>query len=84
MNYTAEDLSYLMNTNFESAYHLCQLAQPLLKASGAGNIVFMSSVSGVISVNVGTIYGATKGSLLRKITLFLLHQLASFDLRIEV
>ncbi|XP_048235660.1 tropinone reductase homolog At2g29170 isoform X2 [Ricinus communis] len=63
VKYTAEDFSYLVNTNFESAYHLSQLAQPLLKGSGAGSIVFMSSVSGVLSVNVGTIYGATKAAM---------------------
>ncbi|KAK7833536.1 tropinone reductase like protein [Quercus suber] len=48
---------------FESAYHLSQLAHPLLKASSAGSIVFVSSVCGVVSVSVGSIYGATKGNL---------------------
>ncbi|KAI5321896.1 hypothetical protein L3X38_030968 [Prunus dulcis] len=61
--YTAEDYTFLMSTNLESAYHLCQLAHPLLKASGAGNIVFLSSVAGVVSLEVGTIYSATKGAM---------------------
>ncbi|XP_019056608.1 PREDICTED: tropinone reductase homolog At2g29290-like isoform X3 [Tarenaya hassleriana] len=61
--YTAEDFSFLMATNFESSYHLCQLSHPLLKASGSGSIVFMSSVCGVVSINVGSIYGATKGAM---------------------
>ncbi|KAI4332641.1 hypothetical protein L6164_017533 [Bauhinia variegata] len=61
--YTAEDYSFLLSTNLESAYHMCQLAYPLLKASGAGSIVFMSSIAGVTSVNVGSIYGATKGAI---------------------
>ncbi|CAB4282398.1 unnamed protein product [Prunus armeniaca] len=47
--FTAEDYTFLMSTNLESAYHLCQLAHPLLKASGAGNIVFVSSVAGAIN-----------------------------------
>lgn len=38
VKYMAEDLSFLMATNFESAYYLSQLAHPLLKASGAGKI----------------------------------------------
>uniref|UniRef100_A0A6N2MJU2 Uncharacterized protein n=1 Tax=Salix viminalis TaxID=40686 RepID=A0A6N2MJU2_SALVM len=59
---TSEDISLYLNTNFVSAYHLCQLAHPLLKNSGAGNIVFMSSVAGVVSVSV-SIYGATKGAI---------------------
>ncbi|KAK9279514.1 hypothetical protein L1049_013193 [Liquidambar formosana] len=60
--YTAEEVSTVMSTNFESAYHLCQLGHPLLKASGAGSIVFNSSVAGVVSLSVGSIYGATKVS----------------------
>ncbi|EOY33947.1 NAD(P)-binding Rossmann-fold superfamily protein isoform 2 [Theobroma cacao] len=59
-DFTAEDFSFIMGTNFESAYNLCQLAYPLLKASGAGSIVFLSSVSGVVSVSFGSLYGATK------------------------
>lgn len=63
--YTAEDYTFLTSTNLESAYHLCQLAHPLLKASGAGNLVFLSSVAGVVSVaEVGSIYSATKGALI--------------------
>ncbi|KAH9701445.1 Tropinone reductase [Citrus sinensis] len=63
VEYMAEDLSFLMSTNFESAYHLSQLAHPLLKASGAGNIILVSSVCGVLSTNLGTIYAATKGAM---------------------
>ncbi|XP_019056538.1 PREDICTED: tropinone reductase homolog At2g29330-like [Tarenaya hassleriana] len=63
VEYTAEDFSFLMATNFESAYNLCQMAHPLLKASGYGSIVFMSSAAGIQSSNVGSIYSATKGAL---------------------
>ncbi|CAA7026315.1 unnamed protein product [Microthlaspi erraticum] len=59
---TAEDFSSLMATNLESAYHISQLAHPLLKASGYGSIVFISSVSGVVS-GTASIYGATKGAM---------------------
>ena len=53
-----------MTTNFESAYHLSQLAHPLLKASGAGSIVFISSVAGVVSLNIGfSIPSAAKGAM---------------------
>ncbi|TXG74163.1 hypothetical protein EZV62_002742 [Acer yangbiense] len=60
LEYNEEDFSFLMATNFESAYHLSQLAHPLLKTSGAASIVFMSSVGGVVSVELGSIYSATK------------------------
>lgn len=46
VEYSAEDFSFLLATNLESAYHFCQLAHPLLKASGSGVIVFNSSVAG--------------------------------------
>ncbi|XP_075635554.1 tropinone reductase homolog At5g06060-like isoform X1 [Castanea sativa] len=62
LEYTAQDFSFIMATNFESAYHLSQLAHPLLKASSAGSIVFVSSVCGVVSVSGGSIYGASKGN----------------------
>uniref|UniRef100_A0A7N0U4D7 Uncharacterized protein n=1 Tax=Kalanchoe fedtschenkoi TaxID=63787 RepID=A0A7N0U4D7_KALFE len=61
--YTKEELSKVMATNFESAYHFSQLAHPLLKASGSGSIVFLSSVAGVVSVGVGSIYGVSKGAV---------------------
>ncbi|PKI35254.1 hypothetical protein CRG98_044345 [Punica granatum] len=63
LEYTAIDFSILMSTNVESGYHLSQLAYPLLKASGAGNIVFLSSVCGVTSVGTGSVYGIAKAAL---------------------
>ncbi|XP_010457924.1 PREDICTED: tropinone reductase homolog At1g07440-like isoform X2 [Camelina sativa] len=60
---TAEDFSFHVSTNLESAYHLSQLAHPLLKTSGCGNIVFMSSVAGVVSLTFSSIYSATKGAM---------------------
>ncbi|KAF5729613.1 hypothetical protein HS088_TW21G01780 [Tripterygium wilfordii] len=62
--YSAEEFSYLMATNLESAYHFCQLTYPLIKAAGVGSIVFISSVAGLIDIGSGSIYGAAKGSLL--------------------
>lgn len=53
-----------MDTNFVSGYHLCQLAYPLLKASGYGSIVFISSISGLKALPLCSIYGASKGRFL--------------------
>jgi len=62
LDFTAEDFAFLMNTNLESCFHLSQLAHPLLKASEAASIIFMSSVSGLVATNiVSVIYSATKG-----------------------
>lgn len=56
-----EDFSYTMGTNFESPYHLCQLSHPLLKASGNGSIVFISSIAGVVALPAVSVYAASKG-----------------------
>ncbi|KAL4188684.1 hypothetical protein AMTRI_Chr08g161640 [Amborella trichopoda] len=63
VEYTANDFSFLVSTNLESAYHMCQLSHRLLKASEAGSIVFISSVAAVVAVNVGSIYPATKAAM---------------------
>lgn len=62
VDFTAEEYSFLMATNLESAFHLSQLAHPLLKASGAGSIVFISSIAGVVAVRNLSVYAATKGT----------------------
>ncbi|OWM70031.1 tropinone reductase homolog At5g06060-like [Punica granatum] len=63
VEYSEEDYSKIMATNLESAYHLCQIAYPLLKASGSGSIVFISSVAGLLSLGTGSIYAATKAAI---------------------
>jgi len=61
-DHTAEDYSSVMATNFESVFHLCQLAHPLLKATGAGSIINISSIAGTIAVSSTLLYAATKGT----------------------
>ena len=61
MEYTSEDYVKIMSTNLESAFHISQIAHPLLKASGVGSIVFISSVAGLVRLSTASIYGATKG-----------------------
>lgn len=70
---TAEDYAFVTTTNLESAYNLSQFAHPLLKASGAGNIVFVSSIAGVVSVaGIGSVYAAAKGTVFQLITIYCL------------
>ncbi|WZY89991.1 tropinone reductase homolog At2g29310 isoform X1 [Brassica napus] len=61
--YGADDFAFHISTNLKPAYHFSQLSHPLLKASGYGSIVFMSSIAGVVSMSGGSIYGITKGAL---------------------
>ncbi|XP_030514615.1 tropinone reductase 1-like isoform X3 [Rhodamnia argentea] len=63
LDHTPEDCSYVLKTNLESPYHLCQLAHPLLKASGDGNIVFISSVAGLRALPALSMYSASKGAI---------------------
>jgi len=49
LEYTEEQIETGMSANFESAFHTCQLAYPLLKASGNGSIVDVSSLSGTVA-----------------------------------
>lgn len=62
-DHTAEDYNRIMSTNLESPYHISQLAYPLLKASGSGNIVFISSVAGGIALPAISAYAASKGAI---------------------
>lgn len=62
LEFTPTEFSTLMATNFESAFHLSQLAHPLLKSSGEGSVVFTSSVSGFVSLKSMSVHGATKGN----------------------
>ncbi|KAL1361798.1 hypothetical protein AAHE18_03G031000 [Arachis hypogaea] len=48
---TEEDFRFLVSTNLESAFHISQLAYPLLKSSEAASVVFISSIAGVQKVN---------------------------------
>ncbi|KAK3038723.1 LOW QUALITY PROTEIN: hypothetical protein RJ639_028330, partial [Escallonia herrerae] len=63
VQHTLEDYSSIMGTNFESPYHLCQLAHPLLKASGRASIVFISSVAGSMALPAVSLYAASKGAI---------------------
>ncbi|XP_057523721.1 tropinone reductase homolog At5g06060-like [Amaranthus tricolor] len=58
-----EEYAKIMATNLESAYHLCQLAHPLLKGSGTGGIVFISSVAGVTNLGTGSVYATSKAAI---------------------
>ena len=61
MDHTAEDISTIMSTNFEATYHFSQLAHPLLKASGHGAIVNISSISTSKVLPGVSAYAASKG-----------------------
>ncbi|KAG0481753.1 hypothetical protein HPP92_012611 [Vanilla planifolia] len=63
LDVNGEDFSHLISANLESCFHLSQLGHPLLKSSGAGSIVSISSIGSFLSFEGGTIYAATKGAM---------------------
>ncbi|XP_009407503.2 noroxomaritidine/norcraugsodine reductase-like [Musa acuminata AAA Group] len=63
MAVTLEEYKFVMGTNFDSAFHLCQLAHPLLKATGRGTIVFNSSIAGMVGIDNFSVYAMTKGAM---------------------
>lgn len=60
LEYTEQDFRHIIGANLESPYHLCQIAYPLLKASGKGSIVFISSVAGTMGLPVLSVYSVSK------------------------
>ncbi|KAK1313619.1 hypothetical protein QJS10_CPA06g00039 [Acorus calamus] len=60
---SAEEYSLIMATNFESGFHLSQLAHSLMRQSGKGNIVFISSVSSFVAMPFVCLYASTKSAL---------------------
>lgn len=61
---TEEDYHLVMSTNLDSAFILCQLCYPLLKAAGGGVILFNSSVAGgPTAMKSGPVYAMTKAAM---------------------
>ncbi|SFD50316.1 SDR family oxidoreductase [Spirosoma endophyticum] len=65
VDYSPAEYEHILNTNLRSAYELSQRAHPLLKSSGNGKVVFVSSVSGLAHTSSGSLYGMTKAAMLQ-------------------
>lgn len=64
VHYTADEYSFLMSTNLESAFNLCQLCHQSLKNSSDSVVIFNSSVAGgPTAMKSGAIYGMTKAAM---------------------
>ncbi|XP_059305549.1 tropinone reductase homolog isoform X1 [Lycium ferocissimum] len=80
--FTEEDYSILMKTNFEASHHISQIAHPVLKASGSGSIVFISSVAGLVALPTNSMYSATKGAM-NQLTRNLAYEWAKDNIRVN-
>ena len=63
--YSEEEYHKVFSTNLTSAFHLCQLCYPLLKQSGEGKIINVSSVAGLTHLRTGAVYAMTKAALIQ-------------------
>lgn len=71
-----------MKTNFESSHHISQMAHPILKASGSGSIVFISSVGGIVAMPISSMYAVTKGAM-NQLTRNLAYEWAKDNIRVN-
>jgi Tropinone reductase 1 len=65
IEYSPLEYDHVVTTNMRSVYELCQAAYPLLKTTGNGKIVMVSSVSALTHTSSGSLYGMTKAALLQ-------------------
>jgi len=62
-DYLEEEVDHILNTNLRSAFELSRLCYPLLKTSGQGSVVNISSVAGLTHLKTGAVYGMTKAAM---------------------
>ena len=63
IDYTPDEYRQVLETNLDSAFHLCRAAYPLLAASESGCIVNVGSVAGSVAVLSGLPYALSKAAL---------------------
>lgn len=64
VDYSEEDYRKVMSTNLDSAFAMCQLCHPLLKAAGGASVIFNSSVAGgPTAMRSGAVYAMTKAAI---------------------
>ena len=65
IEYTPEDFNHIFQTNINSAFELCINLYPMLKASGNGSVINVSSVAGLGHMKTGVVYGMSKAALVQ-------------------
>lgn len=68
LEYTPEELDFILTTNFKSMYELSKACHPFMKRApsdgkGMSSIVNVGSVAGVTCMKSGTPYAATKAAM---------------------
>lgn len=67
IDYTEEDLEFVLRTNFQSMFEVTKLCHPYLKREKkeqrTSSVVNIGSVAGVVCIKSGTPYAATKAAM---------------------
>lgn len=63
-NMEKDEISYLLDVNFKSAYYLTSLVIPKMKEQKMGRIINIGSISGVVGEANATLYSATKSAFM--------------------
>jgi tropinone reductase I len=82
IEYKKEEYDLVMDTNLRPALELSRLLFPLLKSSGNGNIINISSVAGQKSVRTGVVYGMSKSAMIH-MTKYLAAEWATHNIRVN-
>lgn len=65
LDLSADEWSFIWDTNVRSAFELARLLYPALKAHGRSAIVNIASVSGLTHVRTGVAYGMSKAAIVQ-------------------
>jgi len=77
-----KDYKELTQLNMDSVFEMCKLFHPLLKKSGDGAIVNVTSVAGGVSVGTGATYAMTKAGI-NQLTRYLAVEWAKDNIRVN-
>jgi Tropinone reductase 1 len=64
-DYDIDEYQKIFDTNLLSTFELCRGCHPLLKKSGRGSIINISSVAGLTHMRTGSPYGMTKAAMVQ-------------------
>ncbi|NUQ80651.1 MAG: SDR family oxidoreductase [Bacteroidetes bacterium] len=65
VDYTEDEVEYLLRTNLLSGFHLIRQLVPNLRASGSGSVVNVASVGGLRALRSGAPYAMTKAAMIQ-------------------
>lgn len=64
-DYSLEEYRTILQINLESAFDMCRLTYPLLRASGEAAVVNVSSVAGLTHLSTGAPYAMSKAAMIQ-------------------